>query len=179
MKDFAKEFDTADRLYHYTTFETACKILASKKLLFGKICDVNDINESYRSFYYHSDMSEEQISKFEEEWVKYQQISFTEDKNNNVGFYIPAMWGHYAAKGHGVCLALNKAPVIQRCKDNGYKYSKITYSKSHTSDVCINDTDEPQTVFFNKKKEIFFEKTQDWSYEQEFRIVGYGNEKND
>ena len=36
-----------DYLYHYTSFESAVKVLASKKLLFSDFRKSNDINESF------------------------------------------------------------------------------------------------------------------------------------
>lgn len=41
-----EEFKSMDKLYHYTTFETALKILDSKHLRFGRLSNMNDIHEN-------------------------------------------------------------------------------------------------------------------------------------
>lgn len=48
-KDIVNEFDSAERLYHYTTIESLKKILISKSLLMNRNDRLNDIVESHRS----------------------------------------------------------------------------------------------------------------------------------
>ena len=86
---------------------------------------MNDINELYRplAFYYHprhDNRNNDDIhKKMKEDYYKYQQISLTMD-GNRMGFDIPAMWGHYAQNGNGVCLVLTKsgASLVRLSGDN-------------------------------------------------------------
>lgn len=95
-------------LYHYTTFESAVKIITSKTMLFSKIERLNDINESsgYRILY--SNASEEDKNRYDLRLRNFKQISLTTDIENRKGFNIPAMWGHYASRGSGVCLVFDR-----------------------------------------------------------------------
>lgn len=43
---YVDEFDTQKYLYHYTSAETAMKILHRNNLLFGKLSNVNDTTEA-------------------------------------------------------------------------------------------------------------------------------------
>ena len=45
---FQKTFAETEKLYHYTSFESAIKILASHRLRYSQLKGLNDINESYR-----------------------------------------------------------------------------------------------------------------------------------
>lgn len=170
-----KIFNDIEKLYHYTSFEAGCKILASKELLFGKLQNLNDINESFRQFFYQRTISEEQQKEFEKEFAKCRQISLTMDRPNKLGFFIPAMWGHYAQKGYGVCIVLDKQKIIDRCKENSFKYGAVNYKTDYSPEINIDITDVPKTVFKEKYKPIFFTKTIDWSYEQEYRIITYAH----
>ena len=101
-------FLKTEKLYHYTSFESAIKILVSNKLLFGKLSNLNDINESFRPLFYSSSINHENALK---ELSKYKQISLARDGKLK-GFAIPSMWGHYAEKGYGVCLVFDKRSCL-------------------------------------------------------------------
>lgn len=169
-----KIFNDTEKLYHYTSFEAGCKILASKELLFGKLQNLNDINESFRQFFYDSEVFNIK-DEFEKEFAKCRQISLTMDRPNKLGFLIPAMWGHYAQKGYGMCIVLDKQKIINQCKKNSFKYGAVNYKTDYSPEIIIEKTDAPQTVFKEKYKQIFFTKTIDWSYEQEYRIITYAH----
>lgn len=164
-----EEFYSKKRLYHYTSIQTACKILNSSQLKFGQLCGMNDINESGRFVAYpansNNDASELPILQ---EWAKHRQISFTEDRGKRLGFDIPAMWGHYADRGQGVCLVFDKEQLLSCLSQDMYQGS-IQYGKYRGVIQC----DDANVVRFFKKhhKSLFFKKTQDWRYEQEYRIV--------
>lgn len=167
-------FNDTEKLYHYTSFEAGCKILASKELLFGKLQNLNDINESFRQFFYDPKAFNTK-NEFEKEFAKCRQISLTMDRPNKLGFLIPALWGHYAQKGYGICIVLDKQKIIDQCKKNSFKYGAINYKTDYSPEITIENTDAPQTVFKEKYKPIFFIKTIDWSYEQEYRIITYAH----
>ena len=98
-----EEFNSVEKLYHYTSFDKALKILASNKLRFGKLSNMNDIHESYRRKMYELGVNEDDIT---EELGKYRQFSITRDNHPRRGFDIAAMWAHYADKGYHIFLAI-------------------------------------------------------------------------
>ncbi len=175
-------FNNTERLCHYTSFDNAIKILQSHTLLFGRLKDMNDINELYRplAFYYHprhDNRNNDDIhKKMKEDYYKYQQISLTMD-GNRMGFDIPAMWGHYAQKGNGVCLVFDKAKLItyldEEKRQRHIVYDDIKYTKDYSPEINYNTDPNNNLIVFGEEeeKDYFFHKTEDWSYEQEFRVI--------
>ena len=155
-----EQFLRTKRLYHYTKFQSAVKILDSMSLKFGSLDGMNDINERYRPLCIPVS-NETNIEAFSEKFYKQlsyvKQISLTRDIGKHYGFDIPAMWGHYAEMGEGVCFILDKKKIEKEAKLAKYICSRVTYLDTHHD--------------FILKKELFFTKTKDWSYEQEFRIL--------
>ena len=49
------DFENTEKLYHFTNFEAACKILSSKTLRLSKMNSMNDVNESFRMIYSRSE----------------------------------------------------------------------------------------------------------------------------
>ena len=45
------EFSKLNKLYHYTSYETALKILESRRLRFGRQDAMNDFNEFEKQFF--------------------------------------------------------------------------------------------------------------------------------
>ena len=153
------------KLYHYTSVSSALKILESNKLRFSELKRMNDINEAYRNIFYVNGVNEKSVNK---ELSRYKQISFTKD-TPNCGYAIPAMWGHYAERGNGVCLVFDKAKLLSRLTPR-MQAADVRYEKNHNGNITIDN--ENITAYFEQHtKEIFFTKTMDWSYEQEFRIL--------
>lgn len=168
-----------DYLYHYTSFESAVKILASKKLLFSDFRKSNDINESFGPTVISNGFSESEIDRFEKILNFYKQISFTMDKGNHKGFDIPAMWGHYAARGNGVCLVLNYDKVKEHIKATKYLYAKeVEYSEPNFNDISYykHYGVSFEEYIVRSKDDLFFHKTTDWEYEQEYRIIAIDDE---
>lgn len=174
-------FRQKEKLYHYTSLSAAISILATSKLFMSKLEGLNDINESYRhlSTYVKIDIDEKVLWKrledAETELKNYWQTSLSVD-NPHPGFAIPAMWGHYAERGFGVCIVLDKRDIISKLSQSDrYTYGQVTYSEDYGGGICIDgDTIE---YFENNKKEIFFKKTKDWECEQEFRIICRGDKE--
>ena len=161
-----EEFNETEKLYHYTTFESGLKIIASKKLLFGKLKDMNDINESYRGIFYEEGISEDDVKK---ELSKYRQCSLTMDSTTRKGFNISAMWGHYAEKGYGICLVFDKKKILSTLTADIH-HNKINYDDSYDKNIVVDNQDIKK--FFEENTDpLFFTKTSDWSYEQEYRIL--------
>src|SRR5574344_1372303 len=168
-KGMAKpNFMTFDRnkLFHFTTFESALKIISSRKLIFGDFSGMNDISESRRDFF---------IEAAEKELQKYRSISFTIDKKGKRAFEIDPLWGYYSEKGNGVCLAFDKSKIISAFKKFRcfHKMGAIHYLKEFTNAILL---DEESSLSVGKQiendyKNIFFTKSKDWSEECEYRFL--------
>ncbi len=163
-------FVTTRKLYHYTSFESAIKIIETKTLRFSKLEAMNDINEAYRSIFYGEGLPITKID-VENALKEYQQLSLTMDDESTPGYSISAMWGHYANKGCGVCLVFDFNEIKRLVNtDKSSWCRKINYSKSFDGSIAVIDNDIHK--FLNDKyQEIFFIKTPDWAYEQEWRVV--------
>lgn len=168
-----------DYLYHYTSFESAVKILASEKLLFSDFRRLNDINESFGPTVVYCGFSDSEVDSLKKNLNNYKQISFTTDKGIHKGFNIPAMWGHYATRGNGVCLVLDYDKIKERIKTIEYLYAKkVEYSKPDLNDICYyKHYGVSFEEFIRKSKDdLFFHKTKDWEYEHEYRIIAISDE---
>ena len=167
-------FNSKRYFYHYTKFCSGLKILNSMTLLFHKLKDMNDINELYRPLYF-DDFKDKSRAKRELECLL--QISLTQDGRLR-GFDIPAMWGHYAEDGNGVCLILDREKVISSLTSETDYKGPIEYIDDYTSDIHIRKIKEEMAPFDDEEiMEYFFRKSYDWSYEQEFRILKRSEKK--
>lgn len=182
IESLKARFNSTEKLYHYTSFENALKILATGRLKFSQLSNLNDINEAYRTDYI--DVTDSQIlsSDLESSYSylekgvitnalqKFRQISLSMDKDNKPGFAISPMWGHYAQKGQGVCLAFDKNKLISKLKP--IEYRAVSYAGIDGSiKIPIDKINDCVNYIDKHRQEIFFKKLPDWSYEQEFRIV--------
>lgn len=181
IEEIKQRFNNTERLYHYTPFDSAIKILQSRTLLFGRLKDMNDINELYRPMVPEFNPShlfennDKLYDNLDKEINKYQQISLTKD-GRRFGFDIPAMWGHYANKGKGVCLVFDKKRLVNRLKGEQKRhllYGKIVYTNSFfPTIICQTKADDSVIPLTRKEeKDLFFHKTKDWQYEQEYRVL--------
>lgn len=153
------------KLYHYTSLTAGTLILLSQKIRMSRQSKMNDINESYRTLY-SSDCDIEDVYT---EMNKYFQSSFTVDDVHIPGFAIPTMWGHYANRGKGMCLVFDKYKLLSKCNHRGFYHGIVTYSKEYESSIIVERN--PKEYFNKNKKDIFLTKSDDWSYEREYRIV--------
>lgn len=166
-------------LFHYTSLNSAIAILGTQSLLFGQLNKLNDMNESWRPIFCHYwENGEDEACK--KAFESYVQISLTCEDNPSVinprrGFDIETMWGHYADGGNGVCLALNKARVLDALSKvpNCY-WGPIHYKKDYDSAVVF-ETTTPEEEMIRKIGDVFFCKSDQWQSEQEFRIVKKSN----
>lgn len=150
--------------------ERAYQIIKSESLRFSKFNRLNDINERWRMVYCNPDSN---LNLIINELANYRQLSLCID-GNRPGYAIPAMWGHYGDCGQGACLLFNKKVLLDKLSDDAHHdnviYSGEYYQDAHFSIIYDRTTNIKE--FFNRKiKDIFFKKTGDWSYEQEYRIV--------
>ncbi len=168
-------FKKLEKLYHFTSFDSCIKILLSNTLLFGRLCDLNDINELYRPLFSKT-LEETDFDYVRNIISQYQQLSLTQDDKrvDKAGFDIPAMWGHYADKGRGACLVFNKAKLLKNKPSFVLQTGSVDYDKTYTPDIHFSTNKNGTLVPFTEQEiaDLFFKKTVDWSYEQEFRIIG-------
>jgi hypothetical protein len=90
-----EEFKNIEKLYHYTSFESAVKMIETKSLKFGSLQRMNDINERYKHKYVSNKEKDfyVTIKDLEKELSNIKQISLSHDTKKRYGFDIPAMWG--------------------------------------------------------------------------------------
>lgn len=183
IESFKERFSSTKKLYHYTSFENALKILTTGRLKFSQLSNLNDINEACRTEYI--DVTDSQIlsSDLESSYSylekgviakalqKFRQISLSMDKDNKPGFAISPMWGHYAQKGQGVCLAFDKNKLTRELKPNEYGTVRYEEGVDGSIIISVNNINDCVNYLDTHRQEIFFKKSLDWSYEQEFRIV--------
>lgn len=162
------QFQQIDKLYHYTNFNSAMQIILSKRLKFGRLGDMNDVNEAYKHISYEC-WSDIYTKDVQNELNLYRQISLTMDSSTYQGFDISAMWGHYAEKGKGVCLVFDKRKLLKYISTEMYS-RKVNYRRKFKGYVHIN-SDNIAKSLEKKRKGFFFTKSSDWKYEQEFRII--------
>lgn len=162
---------SGNHVFHFTKFESALRIIATKSLKFGRFENMNDIAEVKRDVY--GMIPADKINK---ELSNYQSISLTLDNPSHRGFKIDPLWGHYAQGGNGACLVFDIKKLSQRVfKQFGEKaiIDNIHYSSEH-SNAIFTEGDSQEAVekyLANNIKDIFFTKSLDWEYEQELRIL--------
>ncbi len=174
---FVNCFEGFEPIYHFTTFESAVKILASQSLRYGKLIHMNDPNESFRQVYFQCNWipdndTYKNLDKAKEELNLYQQISFSRDTKKRYGFQLQNMWGSYGAKGYGVCMVFNKDSIVKNIHKK--YYGKIRYLNDYNPAIIIFQNKNNYGIDYSFKKNIrslFFNKSIEWKYEQEFRIV--------
>lgn len=162
------EFQQIDKLYHYTKLDSAIRIILSHQLKFGRLGDMNDVNEAYKriSYAHRSNVRTEDVLN---ELKRYRQISLTVDDSSYQGFDISAMWGHYAEKGKGVCLVFDKRKLL-KCLSSDMHSCKVNYKRKFKGYIHINSENIGKSLE-RKRKGFFFTKSSDWKYEQEYRII--------
>ena len=169
-------FNTIKKVYHYTTFDKLEKILDSMSFLFSKLIGMNDFTEREKILYFEDiGKDNEQLSNIiVEKYKTVGQISLSQDSKQSKGYSINSLWGHYANSGEGCCLVFEKNRLITEADKKGYLYSSVKYNNGN-SDFCIpkkvNSAEEVEKYFRKNWKALFYNKTKDWKYEQEYRIL--------
>lgn len=164
-------------LYHYTSMCRAVQIIGSGNLRFSQLNRVNDINERYRMVYGNPDSVSAQIK---DELEHYRQLSLSID-GKRPGYAIPAMWGHYGDSGQGVCLAFDERALLDKLPAKTPNH-RVIYKGEYYSDpdnsIIFDKTTNIKAFFEDNINKIFFKKTNDWRYEQEYRIISRADDKN-
>lgn len=162
--DATTVFERTDKLYHFTNFEAACKILASKTLRLSQMNRMNDVNESFRMIY---SRSEDVFFSWSTSGAKYSQLGFSEDTGKTLGFLNLPMWGYYADKGRGVCIVLDKNKVINELQTRKFWHGKVRYVRRYDNDLIISSEKEIDRRY----RSVFFRKDNAWKHENEYRVV--------
>lgn len=176
-------FKQTEKLYHFTSFDTAVKIIESNRLRFGRLNNMNDVHENDKIVFV--DANEQPINEFpsdlldalHDEIYKYRQISLTaeDEKGDNDGFDLHQMWGLYADKGEGVCLVFDKNELEKSPEMTDIARGRVIYENSHElGSFVISDSQNPDKIVKevrSRSQEIFFRKRKEWEHEQEFRLM--------
>ena len=167
-----------DKLFHYTKFDSALKIIISNKLRFGRFEDMNDIAEVNRDIF--ANIPLDVVYK---ELGKYQSISLTIDRQSPRGFEINPLWGHYADKGKGICLVFDKAKLLdcltRQIPNEICWYNEIHYVNNFSNEIFAEgeSLSDVSLSIQHDIKSIFFTKSFDWQYEQEYRLLVYSEKE--
>lgn len=178
-----EQFEKMEKLYHFTSFDTAIKIIESNRLRFGRLNYMNDIHEFEKNVFI--DINKHPTNKFlsevldtlHEEIYKYRQISLTSDREegDKEGFDLHQMWGLYADKGEGVCLVFDKKEMEKINESDTIYKGRVQYNKTKelesfliSSSICSVDV---LSEIKGRIHELFFHKRIEWEHEQEFRLM--------
>jgi hypothetical protein len=172
--------DVFPTLYKYIT---RCRFIKSKedyyagKLYFSKLDKLNDPLEGLPDDIF---TDEDKIvgEAFKHDLKECTVCSLSERYDNS------AIWAHYAKQHTGVCLVFTIDPEI--LAKNGIEYAKIKYfdgfpAKEEYEPFMKGFSDEHRSYFMNREeakqmrwnliKNILSHKTNDWAYEEEFRLM--------
>lgn len=175
-----EQFEKTEKLYHFTSFDTALKIIESNHLRYGRLNNMNDIHENDKIVFV--DANNHPTDKFPsdvpdelyDEIYKYRQISLTADDNegDKDGFDLHQMWGLYADKGEGVCLIFDKKE-LEKGFGSATLHDRVSYDKTVDSYyISLSNTADKVSVEIREHaNEIFFHKRREWEHEQEYRLL--------
>lgn len=173
-------FEHTEKLYHFTKFDTALKILESNRLRFGRLDNMNDIHENDKIVFvdannqHINEFPSEVLDTLHDEIYKYRQISLTSEgePGDKLGFNLHQMWGLYADKGEGVCMVFDKIELAKWI-DVGMRQERVSYNDTIES-FFISFSNDPQKVPDEVRdhiNDIFYHKRKEWEHEQEFRLL--------
>ena len=181
IMNIKEQFEKTEKLYHFTSFDTAKIILESNRLRFGRLNNMNDIHENDKIVFHDenggsvNERNSDILDVFYDEIYKYRQISFTADNmvGDKVGFDLHQMWGMYADKGEGVCLVFDKDEMEKNCDMTNIQKERVKYDKILESSVVSlsQKTDAIPSEVKNNVHKIFFHKRIEWEHEQEYRLI--------
>ena len=175
-----EQFEKTEKLYHFTSFDTALKIIESNRLRYGRLNNMNDIHENDKIVLV--DANNHPIDRFPsdvldelyDEIYKYRQISLTADdkEDDKEGFDLHQMWGLYADKGEGVCLIFDKKE-LEKGFGSAALHDRVSYDKTVDSYyISLSNTADKVSVEIREHaNEIFFHKRREWEHEQEYRLL--------
>lgn len=180
--DIKDIFKNTEKLYHFTSFDTALKIIESNKLKFGRLDNMNDIHENDKLMFVDTTgqpdntLSFEVLDALHDEIYKYRQISLTmDDAKGKQGFDLHQMWGIYADKGNGVCLVFAK-DELEKVFDDGIQKGKIDNDgKEKLESFVISNSqtfEDAMHEINNRAKDIFFTNVRSGSLNRNIVLLG-------
>ena len=178
-----EQFKQTEKMYHFTSFDTALKIIETNRLRFGRLNNMNDIHENDKLMF--ADANGQGIDEFPsdvldtlyEEIYKYRQISLTADseEGDKEGFDLHQMWGLYADKGEGACLVFDKCELEKNYDMVNIHKERVRYDNTkELESYIVSLSQEPESVPSEVKGQIsklFFHKRKEWEHEQEYRLL--------
>lgn len=161
-------------LYHYTNFETACKILYSESLRFSSLSKTNDTVEAKLKIKTKNISDEKKLKDIFENFEKInksniQLLCFSKDSIDEEirkssasitgdlsgrGFALPRMWAQYGQNNNGVCFIIDKAKFINKIT----KTKRLNKKVLHHDDVNYKPLFEPYIIEseeINEMKDYF------------------------
>ena len=175
-----EQFEKTEKLYHFTSFDTALKIIESNHLRYGRLNNMNDIHENDKIVFVDANnhptdkFPSDVLDELYDEIYKYRQISLTADDNegDKDGFDLHQMWGLYADKGDGVCLIFDKKE-LEKGFGSATLHDRVSYDKTVDSYyISLSNTADKVSVEIREHaNEIFFHKRREWEHEQEYRLL--------
>lgn len=178
-----EQFKQTEKLYHFTSFDTALKIIETNRLKFGRLNNMNDIHENDKLMFAGAngqgidEFPSDVLDALYEEIYKYRQISLTADseEGDKEGFDLHQMWGLYADKGEGVCLVFDKKELEKNYEWEKLHKGRVQYNKTEELEsFVISNSNSYEGVLSEIKDripEIFFHKRIEWEHEQEYRLM--------
>lgn len=178
-----KEFEKTDKLYHFTSFDTALKIIESNRLRFGRLNNMNDLHENDKLCFVDSTnqnlnhFPSEELDALYDEIYKYRQISFSMDRKDGKkeGFDLHQMWGNYADKGKGVCLVFDKKELEKSNEIQNIYHGDVIYNETQDLDSFVvsksQTPNDVSTEIAKRLQDLFFHKRKEWEHELEYRFI--------
>lgn len=160
------------KLYHYTSFDIFLKILYGKRLKFGESVNMNDIMEANKRLMANLNHYP-LLFALRDTLATYKQISFTMNYDSLLkGCMSNSMWYHYGDNRNGVCIEFDfdKLDIPEQASYSPISYQYLQKVGIVLPEEVVTINDVEKYVRDNFKK-IFFEKTIEWKYENEFRIM--------
>ena len=175
-----EQFEKTEKLYHFTSFDTALKIIESNHLRYSRLNNMNDIHENDKIVLVDANnhptdkFPSDVLDELYDEIYKYRQISLTADdkEGDKDGFDLHHMWGLYADKGEGVCLIFDKKE-LEKGFGSATLHDRVSYDKTVDSYyISLSNTADKVSVEIREHaNEIFFHKRREWEHEQEYRLL--------
>jgi hypothetical protein len=176
-----KEQDFPKYIYHYTKTEKLSLILSEMRLKMSSHRETNDPREKVHSFngIFHGPKHEYSNNRcillIEDFMNNYPTVScFSGDTSNKNGFDLPTMWAHYAENHKGICLKINTQKYLFENKSIKSAFDKMDYiSKAEFNRFEIFEETTEDVIL----KKLVFQKRDDWSSENEWRLFSMEGEE--
>lgn len=94
-------------------------------------------------------------------------ICFCENNNNML------MWSHYADSHKGICVGYDFSKFDNLFKSKEIKLKRLqNVNYTHTNNIDINVLNNPNdSDFWAELNKLFYTKSTDWAYENEWRVI--------